>query len=620
MKNKIVASIPIAYFSQKLILGFPKELLKKIDHFFVYYHSKNDASQHFFETLDSLNISYTPYFLPIIQFNRGFGFKQTLGFAQKNNYDYIISFQEGSKDNIHELATYLTSNEYKNFSISFATRVPQMKNLGRFYNNFTNFFFSLVLKTRGIDFKGDSINIFKVEDFHKESAHIARLPDNSWYFPHLLLLKDKMNLSLNSFSVADLEEPGSLVKLNTKRFIQTVRMLLLYFFSRQSFFNKDNSFISPALGFRVGKTGANDKRLFQATPKNNSSNKDGSVKPTLDYQQTPKILSPTLESFEVHKNQDFYRLDHSNRDHKDIIVVNWCLTNICNFKCTYCPEDLHNGTVRGVPYEEVIRFFHKTKETHPGKKVFFEFTGGEVTYYKNFTSLIKYLKENGASVGIISNGSRTLKFWEEHCPYLEHICLSFHSEQGDPEHFFNVVAFLTDKMTVHVNIMMKPEKFDLCHELAQKIAANCEVSIAMQPLLEEMDGDLFNYTPAQKKILDEQVLNYSSNPQYKKSKENSRIFRGALRITNQTGHSAVVSTPELISKGLNSFINWDCYAGVENICIDYHGLIRRGWCDVGGTQGSVYDKNLKLPTTPILCNKLQCSCGLDIMCTKIKRI
>lgn len=619
-KKKLVAAIPITHFSQKLLLNLDEELLEQFDHFFIFYHSKNDSAQYFFETLQNIGASYTEYFLPIIQFNRGFALKQALQFAHKENYDFVVMFQEGSRDNLPDLLSTLKLKDFYNYPLSYSARKPNKKNPGNFYNKLTNFFASLIMRKKVLDIKGDSINIYRTQDFFSEFIdEIHKLPDDTWFFLHFLLNLHYRKLSFDCFSESALEEPGSLIRLNTKWFYNSLVRLLSFFLNQDKFHQKNFSFISPSLGIRSYNishdylTSINSKETaeFKRTRKDN-------YKKILDYNVYPHQQAKYLESYEINKGTDVYRVDHADPPHRDIIVVNWCLTNICNFKCSYCPEELHDGSARGIPYEEVINFYHKVLDSHPGKKVFFEFTGGEVTYYKNFSKLIQYLHENNASIGIISNGSRKISYWEDHHKYLDHICLSFHSEQGDPEHFYEVVCYLTDKVTTHVNIMMNPEKFDICYDLAQKIAENCQVSIAMQPLLEGMDGDLFNYTPKQKKILDVQELNYAKQPTYKRNPNHSKVYRGALRLTTTNGDTSITSSQELISKGMNSWVGWECYAGVENICIYFDGLIRRGWCDVGGVQGSVDDKELKLPTNPIVCNKSQCSCGLDIMCTKIK--
>ena len=165
----------------------------------------------------------------------------------------------------------------------------------------------------------------------------------------------------------------------------------------------------------------------------------------------------------------YNKLVHSEPDLTDWFVVNWCLGNTCNFACSYCPEGLHNGS-RGWPELDTIKnFITVVKNTHKDKKIYFEFTGGEVTMYRHFIDVCKFCTEQGIKVGFISNGSRTLRYWEENKQYFDHVCLSFHPEAADPDHFIEVVKILHMDLRVHVNIMMSPDKFELSHNVANRI-------------------------------------------------------------------------------------------------------------------------------------------------------
>lgn len=318
--------------------------------------------------------------------------------------------------------------------------------------------------------------------------------------------------------------------------------------------------------------------------------------------------------------KQYLKLEHGSPSYEEYFVVNWCFFTICNFSCSYCPEVLHDGKNRGLPLEEVQNFCQQVIQQKSPRKVFFEFTGGEVTYYRDFAPLMRFLKEQGADTGLISNGSRDLNFWNEHKNLIDHICLSFHPEQGKADHFFEVVKLLNASTTVHVNIMMLPSKYDELYALACKIASEIEgVSVSMQALFENMSGSIFTYTEEQKKILDSQLLPWGENIQYRRSPyQRKKVYRGEMKKVYADGTVEVVQPPELIAQGQNNWQGWKCNIGLENIVIDFAGNVQRGWCGVGGFIGNVSDPVFKFPTEPIVCNVSNCYCGLDIMATKIK--
>lgn len=308
------------------------------------------------------------------------------------------------------------------------------------------------------------------------------------------------------------------------------------------------------------------------------------------------------------------KLIHSNHEHNNWFVVNWCLGNTCNFKCSYCPSGLHDGSKRWPELETIKKFIVKLKQQHKDKNLYFEFTGGEVTLYKSFTELCKFCNEQEIKIGIITNGSRTIRFWEEHKEYLDHVCISFHPEFSNVDHFLNVIELLHDSSRVHVNVMMSPEKFDLCYSVADRVKNIDNISMALQPLIVDFGDTLYNYTEQQLDVFNRQHELFSKKIKFTKRMQ---YYRGAMKEFYQDGTSIVKSAHKFIADKTNDWSGWKCYAGVEQLIVDMDGRIYRGWCKVGGAIGHIDDDRL-LPVEPIVCNKTMCHCNFDIMSTKEK--
>jgi len=311
----------------------------------------------------------------------------------------------------------------------------------------------------------------------------------------------------------------------------------------------------------------------------------------------------------------YIRLEHSNPDHKNWFVVNWCLGNTCNFSCSYCPDSLHDGSIKWPDPTVIKNFITKIKDQHYDKKIYFEFTGGEVTMYRHFAEICQFCTELDIKVGLISNGSRTLRYWEDNKQFFDHVCLSFHPEHADEEHFINVVKLLNNDVRTHVNIMMSPEKFDFCYAVANKVKNLGNISMALQPLIHDFGDTLFDYNEFQKKIFDKQHELITKHIKFTKSFD---YYRGAMKTVNESGEGAVSSAHRFISENTNDWSGWRCYAGVEQLIVDMDGKIYRGWCRMGGSIGHIKDDNLNLPTEPIMCAKTMCHCNFDIMSTKEK--
>jgi len=313
--------------------------------------------------------------------------------------------------------------------------------------------------------------------------------------------------------------------------------------------------------------------------------------------------------------EKYFRLDHKNPGHKDFVVINWCLGNVCNYSCTYCPEQLHRGDHKFPPLQTVLNFVDKTLQHYSGRKLYFEFTGGEVTLWKDLLPLARELKKRQCKIGIISNGSRSIDFYARLIEDIDHICLSFHPESSDEEHFLSVVKLCSEKIRTHANFMMLPEAFEQALAVSMRVIEIPNISIALQPLVEELSGPIWSYTPSQLKVMNMQGQALVRHIKHTRSFE---YFRGAMQVTYTSGRQKTLTPQWFISAGQNNWQGWDCYAGLEQIVVDLDGYIYRGWCKAGGSLGKIDDSNLELPSNPIRCPKNNCHCNLDIMTSKIK--
>lgn len=312
-------------------------------------------------------------------------------------------------------------------------------------------------------------------------------------------------------------------------------------------------------------------------------------------------------------------LKHYNPLHEDWFVVNWCLGNTCNFSCSYCPKNLHDGSNPWPTLEVITAFVDRVFEQKSNHKLAFEFTGGEVTVYKQFPELCDYIKSRGGAVGFISNGSRTLRWWEDFRGRADHACLSFHAEEGKADHFLDVVRVLHDNMQVHVNVMMHPDKWNLCMDLAERVVAIPGITMAIQPLIVDFGSQLYNYSPSQTKTFENQWNLLQSRLQPLPGQKKGQTWRGVM-LLEEPGKISQPQQPHImISQRTNNWAGWHCAAGVEQVIVDMDQTVWRGWCRQGGRIGHIADVNLQLPTDWVVCRKDFCHCNFDIMSTKIKK-
>ena len=307
-----------------------------------------------------------------------------------------------------------------------------------------------------------------------------------------------------------------------------------------------------------------------------------------------------------------------------ITLVDWCLGNTCNYSCSYCPERLHDGSVKWEHKDMITRFCDRLVSHYSsmGNSLWFQFSGGEPTLYSGgegrsesgaagFLDLIEQLHNRGCKIGVISNGSRTLRWWKQALGFLDNVILTHHIEFVDLGHFVALAQLLSGRVRTHVNVTMHPDRFEDCLANAFCIADQCsDITVTLKPLLINFGSVMYPYDEGQRQILRETRFDMKTTravggPQ------------GLMRRRYSDGSSDTVKASHLIVSDQNRWAGWSCNAGLELLSIDYSGNVYRGVCKQGGRIGHIRCDHLALPRSPVICEKAVCHCATDIMTTRI---
>ncbi len=216
-------------------------------------------------------------------------------------------------------------------------------------------------------------------------------------------------------------------------------------------------------------------------------------------------------------------IEHQTAEIGNILVVDWSLGNTCNYKCTYCPSETHSGSHPFMDIEQVLAFSKRINQHYKenlGREICFLYTGGEVTIFKDFIPLIKAQSEAGNKIGISTNGSRAVSYWQEARKYLDYVSISYHSDHTKLNHFIRVINAIKNDVQTHVNIMVKPEYFDQCIEAAHRVhEETSEVTIDVQIVLENFQRP-FSYTDEQR----EKIMSVSKEINSNLNNFNNNVF------------------------------------------------------------------------------------------------
>ena len=300
-----------------------------------------------------------------------------------------------------------------------------------------------------------------------------------------------------------------------------------------------------------------------------------------------------------------HKLEYENIDKKDWFLVSWTLSNKCNYRCSYCPDILHDGSTGHADWEQVKSFIENFEV--PGKQICYRISGGEPTYWKHFKDMAKLVSEKEHKFSFLTNASRDPKYFEEIKDYTDGMMISYHPGYASVIDIVAVCrAFLKP---VILNLMMVPEAFEDMKVVAEKIYEYTDnVSIHPKVILDKTSGDfvsnnVLDYTEEQKQFID-------TWPYYR-DVEFYDLHRGDMLLDGQP-----ITANDLILNGKNKFVDWKCWAGMDGINIDMWGDVYRADCQFGGKIGSIKEGYINLPSSPIVCKKNTCSCLSDLYIRK----
>ena len=53
-------------------------------------------------------------------------------------------------------------------------------------------------------------------------------------------------------------------------------------------------------------------------------------------------------------NHDYNKIVYVDEKRNNALWIDWTLGNSCNFSCSYCPDNLHDGTANWVSLEDCL--------------------------------------------------------------------------------------------------------------------------------------------------------------------------------------------------------------------------------------------------------------------------
>ena len=296
----------------------------------------------------------------------------------------------------------------------------------------------------------------------------------------------------------------------------------------------------------------------------------------------------------------------------DFISIAWYISSVCNYNCSYCREDLHDGKVKFPDeYNDFSRFISKLREKYPNRKIFLTMYGGEVTLWNKFEEFLDYCKDNQISVRLVTNGAKSLSWWKRNIHKIYSVIISYHHEYASEEHITEIMKMTASRG--QVSLLIPPDHFDEVLEIGRRISENAKVYVIPKFLRIDLQEKLYPYTPQQLEIF--QTVSFGM--EYANSNKGYFKYRGFLEYKDDGTIERYSNTRQIYIQGLNRWKGWKCWGGIDSFYVDYKSNVFVGQCS-RGLMFNLKD-DYELATEPFICDKTFCNCSQDMMdCRKEK--
>lgn len=268
------------------------------------------------------------------------------------------------------------------------------------------------------------------------------------------------------------------------------------------------------------------------------------------------------------------------------LEITWDLTNYCNFSCRYCFPGASAGDFKVTQDLNLLANNFTHLATHYKTKlgrdnIYLKFGGGEPTLWADFGKLLAKLKEQNSNLylGVISNGSRTLRWWKEYGHLIDNATLSFHISDANIDHHIAVADTLFELgKKVTVLVLMDPDRWDDCVNAVNYMKSNCKYRwfIEIKTVIPTPTVSV-SYTADQQKYLVDEIKQMPNLLWFLKNSK--LIYKGLIKkyssiATLDNGKTLKATAAGYVSRGWNIFTNWSCDVGLDTLYIKWTGELQ----------------------------------------------
>ena len=318
-----------------------------------------------------------------------------------------------------------------------------------------------------------------------------------------------------------------------------------------------------------------------------------------------------------------------NADGAECLQIRFLMSNICNYKCSYCFPGSNDGNYRFPKNNDtVIKNFQLLLDEYKNKlgktKFNIQLSGGEPTLWPGITKFCEELiKSHNVDFTLITNGSRTIKWWTENAKYFQDVMLSCHHEFANVSHLVQVADLLfSHNVKVASSILMDARHWDKCVDIVEQMKnSEFEWPIQTKEIVSVPGIGMDVYTEHQLAYLSNSTKRFPSKEYFLKHVQTIRYYESTAVLNDNTTKQARSNT--YITNKWNKFKGWSCDVAIETLLIMWDGSVT-GSCQepVFNTSFNIYSERfvdefkLDADFKSIRCPRTSCDCSPETHISK----
>lgn len=312
----------------------------------------------------------------------------------------------------------------------------------------------------------------------------------------------------------------------------------------------------------------------------------------------------------------------------EVLQVRFFPTDICNYDCSYCFAGSKDAVYRYPKDVDILIknfqiLFDYYKDNFNKTKFRLEIAGGgEPTMWPSLDLFCKRLKDvYNVHITIVSNGSRTIRWWEDNSKYFDRAILSCHHEFVDIAHFVQVADLLFEAGSdVTALALMDAEHWDKCIANIDYMQTSKHPWYIQAKVIVDAPGKDNNaYSPEQQAYITNALKRIPTSDWLFPRMHELNLHNSVVLFDDDS--TIVAQAQTILLNRWNGFYGWKCKIGFESISIDASGVLKAS-CGLSmfTKELNIFAPNFKIENAPtdIACTNALCSCQPDTHATKVR--